>query len=402
MKNKEAMIGILLLCFTCPVFAQTSSGDAGLVLRDIQVPPEIHPGDSFTISFKAENSWYADTKEIYVYLEGGYPILNISPTEPHYIKRLGYEYLGKTSEPLSFNLSVDKSALAGSNTVNVVLTYRRYADALGVSGGYERYREIIPLLIKVKGRPDIEIFIKSSKPSEIRSGDDAEIRLEAVNTGTEEARNVLILSDSIDEIDVLWSSRTVYVGDILPQKSKTAVISIDVDDEIDAGEYALPIKVAYESPDGETISTSGEINVAIKESVDFAIAPAVNSANAGDKEKMITFNVLNSGNNLAEEVKTFLRASYPFTPTGNEFFIGKLQPGESAHVIFHVDVDSDAASQRYPIDITIQWKEDDQQYSTTKSSFIEVFTVEEKWGNYALIAVGITAFLIILVRIKKK
>jgi len=402
MKNKVAMIGILILCFTCPVFAQASSGDAGLVLKDIQIPADIHPGDSFDISFKVENSWYADTKEIYVYLEGGYPLLNISPTEPHYIKRLGFEYLGKTSDPLSFALSVDKSATAGSYTVNVVLTYRRYAPALGVSGGYERYREIIPILIKVKGRPGIEVFVKSSQPGAIGSGDEAEIRLEVVNIGTEEARNVLILLDPIDEIDVLWFSRTVYVGDILPQKSKTAVISIDVEEGIEAREYMLPIKVAYETPGREKISTSGEINITIKESVDFVIAPVANSANAGDKEKMITFNVQNSGNNLAEEIKATLRASYPFTPTGNEFFIGELQPGESTHVSFHVDVDSDAASQRYPIDIIIQWKEDDQQYSETKSSFIEVFTVKGNWQTYAGIAVGVIAFLIALSRIKRR
>ncbi|MEE9474456.1 MAG: hypothetical protein V3V36_02165 [Candidatus Hydrothermarchaeaceae archaeon] len=402
MKNKVAMIGILILCFTCPVFAQASSGDAVLVLKDIQIPSEVYPGDSFDISFKVENSWYADTKEIYVYLEGGYPLLNISPTEPHYIKRLGFEYIGKTSDPFSFALSVDRSATAGSYTVNVVLTYRRYAPALGVSGGYERYREIIPVLIKVKGRPGIEVFVKSSQPGEIGPGEEAEIRLETVNIGTEEARNVLILLNPIDEIDVLWFSRTVYVGDILPQKSKTAVISIDVEEGIEAIEYALPIKVAYETPDGEKIATSGEINITIKESVDFAIAPVVNSANAGDREKTVAFKVQNSGNNLAEEVKTVLRASYPFTPTGNEFFIGKLQPGEGADVSFHVDVDTDAASQRYPVDIIIQWKEDDQQYSETKSSFIEVFTVESNWQIYAGIVVGVIAFLIVLTMIRRR
>jgi hypothetical protein len=402
MKNKGAVIGILLLCFTCPVFAQTSSGDAGLALKNIQIPADIYPGDSFNISFKVENSWYADAKDIYVYLEGGYPLLNTSPTGAHYINRLGYTYPLKTGGPFSFNLLADKSAPAGFYGVNVVLTYTRYADGLGLSGGYERYREIIPILIEVKGRPDIEVFVKSSQPREIRAGDDVEIQLETVNTGTEEARNVIILPDSIEGIDVLWSSRTVYVGDIGPQKSKTAVISIDVAEDVDAKEYGLPIKVAYESPDGENISNSGKINVVIKESVDFTIAPVANSAGAGEKEKMITFEIQNSGNNLAEEVKVILRASYPFTPTGNEFFIGELQPGESAHVSFHVDVDSDAASQKYPVDIIIQWKEDDKQYSDTKSSFIEVFPVKDSLKIYAAIAVCAIAFLIILIRIGKR
>jgi hypothetical protein len=382
----------------CPVFAQASSGDASLVLRDIQIP-EIYPGDSFNISFKVENSWYSDTREIYVYLEGGYPILDISPTEPHYIRRLGFEHLSKTSEPLSFNLSVDKSAFAGSYTVNVVLTYRRFTQTLGVSGGYERYREIIPILIKVKGRPRIEVFVKSSQPYQIRSGDGAKVLLKAVNTGTEEARNVLVFPKSIDIIDVLWFSRSIYVGDISPQKSKTAELSIDVKESIEAKEYALPIDITYETPDGENISTSGEVVISIKESADFSISPVLNSVNTGEKEKTVIFNIKNSGNAVAKEVRATLRANYPFTPTGNEFFIGKLEPGESVNVSFHVDVDSDASPQRYPIDLIVEWEEDDNRYTKMRSSFIDVFKSAYNWQIYAVVG---GAVIIILAILKKK
>lgn len=402
MKIKEGMVWVILMCFTSPVFAQSSSGDAGLILKDVQLPDGVDPGDSFDISFKVENSWYADTREIYVYLEGGYPLLNASPTESRYIKRLGYEVPSKTSTPLTFDLFVDRSASAGYYTVDLVLTYRRYTNTLGVAGGYERYREVIPLLIEVKGKPDIEVFVKSSKPGEIKSGEEAQIRLEVVNVGTEEARNILIFPDSIEEIEVLWFSRTVYVGGVAPQKSKTAVVSIDVEENVGAGEYGLPVKVNYETPDGDVITDSLEINIPVKESVDFIIVPVVNSAIAGVKEKMITFTVQNTGDNLAEEVKATLRASYPFTPTGNEYFVGELPAGKSTQVIFHVDLDSDAATQKYPIDIIIQWEEDDQEYSKTESSFVDVSSVESDLKKYSWILVGFFVILIVLIRIKKK
>lgn len=401
MKKIEVMIGILILCFISPVFAQTGSGNV-LVLKEIQTPADVYPGDSFNVSFKVENSWYTDAKEVYVYLEGGYPLLNISPTEPQYIERLRYGYLGKTSDALLFDLTVDKSAPAGSYTVNVVLTYRRYTDSLGLTGGYERFREVIPMLIEVKGEPDIEVFVKSSEPHEIKSGEEAQIKLEAVNIGSEEARNVLIFPSSIDEIEVLWFSHAVYVGDVGPQKSKTATFSIDVNEDVPANEYALPLEVTYETPDGDKITDSGEIKIPIEESVDFAVLPVANNANSGDKEKMITFNVQNTGDKLAEEVKATLRASYPFTPTGNEYFIGGLGPGESAQVSFHVDLDSDAASQKYPIDIIIQWEEDDVEYSKTESSFVDVSVIESDFGRYSWIAAGIILILIFLIRIKKK
>jgi hypothetical protein len=400
MKIKYGMIGMLILLLCSPVFAQTGPGSV-LVLKDIFTPSDVYPGDSFNISFKVENGWYAEAKEIYVYLEGGYPLLNISPTESYYIKKLGYESPSKTSVPLTFDLSVDKSASAGSYTINVVLNLRRYADTIGVSGGYKRYREVIPVLIEVKGTPEIEVFVKSSTPGEIKSGEEVEIQLEVVNIGSDEARNILISPESIPEIEVLWFSGTVYVGDVAPQKSKTAAISIDVAEEADAKDYALPIKVIYETPEGETISEEGEIKIPIEESVDFAVIPVANSANSGDREKMITFDVQNTGDKVAEEVKAMLRASYPFTPTGNEYFIGELKPGESTEVSFHVDLDSGASTQKYPIDIIIQWEDDDKEYSKTDSSFVDVSRIESDPRVYYWITGGIVA-LIILARIKRK
>ena len=401
MKIKAGIFGMLILCFISPTFAQTGSGST-LILKDIQMSSDIYSGDAFNISFKVENGWYAEAKEVYIYLEGGYPLLNISPTESYYIKTLGYESSSKTSAPFYFDLTVDKSAPGGFYEVNAVLSYRRYTDVVGVSGGYGRYEDVVPILVKVKGKPDIKVFVKSSKPGEIKSGEEAEIQLEAVNVGTEEARNILIFPGSIPEIEVLWFSRTVYVGDVAPQKSKTALISIDAEENIDAGEYALPLNVTYETLDGELLSEFGEIRIPIEESVDFAIKPVSNTAIAGVKEKMITFDLKNTGDNLAEEVKATLRASYPFTPTGNEYFIGELKPGGSTEVSFHVDLDSDAATQKYPIDIIIQWEEDDVENSMTKSSFVDVSSVESDFERYSWIIAGFFVILIFLIRIKKK
>jgi hypothetical protein len=401
MKIKVALVLVFLLCFGSPVSAQSSSGDAILVLKDIQKPQEVSPGDSFDVSFKVESGWYADTSEIYVYLEGGYPLLNSSPSEPKYIKRLGYETHSKTSSSLSYTLFADKSAPAGTYSFDVVLTYRRYADTLGIAGGYNRYREVIPMTIEVVGEPVVEVFVKSSTPGEIKSGDEAEIRLEAVNVGTEEARNVLIFPASTSEIDVLWFSSAVYVGDVSPQKSKTAAFSIEVNENVAAREYKIPMNVTYESPDGEVFAKLREISIPIEESADFNVEPVANSANVNDKEKMITFDVQNTGDKLAEEVKATLRASYPFTPTGNEYFIGELKPGEDIVVSFHIDVDSDAAAQKYPVDIIIQWEDEDIEISMIESSFVDVSAVESDPRVYYWIAGGLIA-LVILARIKRK
>ena len=407
---------VLALCLMGQVNAAGEAagtrGDAAIVIKDIQVPENIMPGDTFDLSFVLKNAWQSDVRETFVYLEGGYPILKISPTDPvsvgtlqgRYVSAETHppEYYDPESRPLHFTLTVDKSATAGTYSVNAVLTYRRYSDAIGRVGASERYREVIPIVITVEGEPDIAVFVKGSKPQKIRAGDDATVNLKVVNMGTEEAKNVLLFTDSVDMVDVMWFSRVFYVGDIVPQGSGNAVLSVEVDSAARAGEYAMPVKISYETPDGEKITKDDDIAITIEKGADFEVSPVADLLESDTRENQVVFRVKNTGNARAEEARVTLKANYPFTPTGNEFYAGDIEPGEAVDVSFHVDVDSDASTQKYPVDLIVQWKEDETLYTKTKSSFIDVIMVESNWYPYLLAVIGIFILVLILRKLKKK
>lgn len=399
-KNKAVtIIGIFLFLY---LIAPVNAQNAGVLeLENISIPTPVCPGDTFNISFNIRNAWYGSIRDAYIHLEGDYPLLNTSPTTPTRIRGLGWGWFANVV-PMSFDLTVDKSAIAGSYSVDVVLTYTRYSGAVGRAGAYERYRQVVPILITVKGMPKIDLFVKSSEPQKIKAGDTADLNLKVVNIGTDEAKNILLSTESQKPVDVLWFSKVVHVGDLSPQASKTASLSIEIDDDAEAKAYRLPIKIVYETDEGEVLSASDYLGITVEESADFVISPVSNSANSGDRDKRVVFNIKNSGTKPAEDVKVILRANYPFTPTGNEYFLGTLNPEESMDVSFHIDVDSDASSQRYPVDMIIQWKEDNDEYTKTKSSFIDIQRLKPNWQIYAAMLSGLVILIVIFKKIRTR
>lgn len=381
------------------VHGETSSGDPALLLKDLRIPEEIHGGDEFNVSFNVVNQWFYDITEISVYMEGNDLFLNKSPSEPIFVEKL-FAQGGKTSRPLLFFLKADDSLDEGTYFVNVVLTYNRYsaAAALAGRGAIDRYRAIIPIQIKVMGSPHLDFFVKGSDPLKIRPGDTADISFKVINTGDDEAKNILLYPHSIEEIHVLWSSRAVYVGDIPPGGASSSSIQLEAGDKIPENEYTLPMVLRYENNKGKEFSENRSFLIEIEGMADFEIKNMGETLKSGEKNRPVNFTVRNSGSRKAEELKAILKASYPFTPTGNEYYIGDLAPGEETQVYFHVDTDSAASTQRYPIDVVLKWEEDDDRFTDTISSFIEIVWEPPKSYKNEIIIFVVFIFLVMVLR----
>ncbi len=371
-----------------------------LLIEDIELPEVIYPGDTFTLTFYVRNAWYEPIDDPYVYLEGGYPLLKVSPTKPIKLEPLIYEYdpWFRKFAKVSYNITVEKEATAGTHTLYAVFSFTKCSQALSMYGcAKERFTEKIPITITIRGKPELEIFSEASKPEKIRSGDTAEIKFSTVNMGDDIARDVVACFSSIKDIDVLWYSREVYLGNIAPKAKSFGTITLDIDEEAPAKSYDIPVKISYESWDGIRHVRYAKLKLDIEEEADFEVSPADEILLSDTKENPVTFTILNKGTKTAEELKLILRASYPFTPSGGEYYVGDLKPKQKAIVRFHVDVDKKASSQRYPVDLIFQWKEDNKEYTKTISSYIEV----EKKSTKAWIYLGLLFIIVIAIVIKK-
>ena len=515
---RRVLMAFLAFTVLLNVAAAQIGGGQSLIISDLKITPEdVHPGDNFTLSFKVINAWGADKilENVYVHLEGGYPFLKISPTQPQRLRGLGYDidwWVSRGAE-VSYNLSVDPTAVAGVYTLNAVFSYTRYSEAVGTRGGNERFTEVYPIAIKVVGEPEVEVYIKSSQPEKPQPGDTVTLSLKVANLGNDYARNVLLYVGELPHIAPEWNSRVVYIGDVAPEGSANAHITLETSSELLPDEYLLPIGILYQDgsdrwvkknssikltirgveelevyvesskpakpkpgdditlilkvvnydslPVKEAVleigdangleplwssrriylgdipakgsiqarveleadenATTGEhilpmkifsrdvptnikssIGVTLHSEADFEIKPVQNLVKAGESEQRVSFTLKNTGTEAAKEIRLTLRANYPFTPVGNEYYIERLAPGEEAIAEFHVDVDSDAAGQRYPIDVVIKWKEDEEEQVKVKYSYVEVLKKERKIAYYVAALLGGIILLAALIRLRKR
>jgi hypothetical protein len=171
------------------------------------------------------------------------------------------------------------------------------------------------------------------------------------------------------------------VGTLAPNKTFQFSIPLSIDNDATNQQYSLMIRADYSVYDPAVTKLSNVVSsqtmtatVKVEKGADIEIVNATfpQKMVADAKGAEVIVYVTNLGVNSAEQVEFNLAAEYPFTPTGRTFFISEIKPGDTAAAEFHVDVDSSAAAQTFPLDMTINWKEGNNQYSDTKTFGIPV------------------------------
>lgn len=172
-----------------------------------------------------------------------------------------------------------------------------------------------------------------------------------------------------------------YIGDLIPNQTFQFSIPLSIDNDATDQQYALQMKANYEVWDPTIIINLNVIyseiltaTVKVDKGVDIEIVNATfpQPIIPDVKEGKIILYVKNIGINSAEQVQLNLAAEYPFIPSGKSYFIDEIKPGKIKAATFHVDVDSSAAVQTFPLDVTISWKEGNNRYSDTKTFGIPV------------------------------
>lgn len=172
-----------------------------------------------------------------------------------------------------------------------------------------------------------------------------------------------------------------YIGNLASNQTFQFSIPLTIDNDATNQQYTLTMKANYAVYDPAVTKSSYSISsetmtatVKVDKGVDIEIVNvSFPQQIAPDmKNGEITVYLQNFGINTAKEVELNLAAQYPFTPSGKSYFIDEIKPGETKLAIFHVDVDSAASVQTYPLDMTINWKEGNNQYSDTKTFGIPV------------------------------
>ena len=318
-------------------------------------PEKPTPGDTIHLSLRVANlgSEYARN----VLLRTG----SVEGLAPEWSSRVVYlgDIAPRGSAAAYVTLESSPDLRGGEYLLPVTLLYR---------DGSRWVERNTSVKVALESPQSVDVYVDTSKPEKPKPGDTIYLRLKVVNHGTLPVKEAVLELDGADGVAPLWSSRKVFIGDIPAKGSMPLQVELEAEDDARTGDHLLPLRILSR---GRVVAEDNLV-VTLYSEADFDVKPEENSVRAGGSEQVVKFVVRNTGTEAAEQIRLTLRANYPFTPVGNEYYIERLSPGESVVAVFHVDVDSDAAEQRYPVDIAIKWTEDDEEHVKVKHSYVEV------------------------------
>lgn len=211
---------------------------------------------------------------------------------------------------------------------------------------------------------------------------------------------------------------SLYIDKLRQNQVYPFSVNLSIDKDAAAKEYPLDIIADYYVYDSAVSKSYNTIRsetltatITVDKGVDFKISGVSfpQKIMPDVKDALIVINLENGGITAAKEVKLNLAAQYPFVPSGKSYFISEIKPGDTKEAIFHVDVDSAASSQTYPIDLFVEWREEDAKYSDTKTFGIPVerssvqnilpFPIR---NEYVLGIIAIVVLALMIFRMRKK
>jgi hypothetical protein len=195
--------------------------------------------------------------------------------------------------------------------------------------------------------------------------------------------------------------------------------TLKIGEHAPAGKYPLMLNMSYDYQDNvrvyaSTLATSGSsptlvnyqesyiyqkanqtvpIFVMVKRQADFEIVNASGILSAGSKKSSISATYKNIGEDPIKDAVARLSIFKPFSSTDDQAFIGTLQPGEEATVVFRLDVDSDATPKEYGINSEIKYTDVNGDTVISESMKIPV-TVKAAQSSLLLPAVVVLIIII--------
>ncbi|MBN2734685.1 MAG: S-layer protein [Methanomicrobiaceae archaeon] len=394
---------ILLICTAFTVFPVMAgekylSGKPEMSVA-ISGTNEFEPGDDTTLTvivqntgtktFKIINSDIIDrddvpdtAKLVSVSLNADNAPINVK-TDPQMIGDVD----AGDSVTAAFKIKVDKYAEPGNYDLITTLTYKYLsnADQIGQDSLKYYYKDMeLPLTLKIKIKPDLQIEVLNIVPDSMNVGAEGYITMDVKNVGYEIGENSVIKLTKAEGSAVVPTDSSVYVGEFAPGDIKTVTFKAAVSSDGEAKNYPVLVSVEYKDSDGVSASSDSEtVGVDVGGKVDFKIVSEPAELNPGQKGH-ITIVYKNTGATTAYNAQARISAVDPFTSNDDTAYLGDIAPGETATGIYEVSVDSDATIKTFAIDTEIRYRDslDNSQISDSmkaevqivKRSGMEIFT----------------------------
>jgi len=277
----------------------------------------------------------------------------------------------------------------------------RYINQLGD----EELSKKLYLSIHIESKPAIKIT--KSETRNLVPGMTGELVLNLDNTiGASEA-NLYILSS---ESGLKPVSSSAFINDF----SKDVRFRISAGEDIVAGFYTLYLVERFSTEKAKDLVSIAEVPIKVEvKSAYFEVISIESSDLYPDSTGYITVKIKNSGNMEVQNAVLELELSPPLSIAGGSaiggmigqsqpgtYFIGKMNPGDTAIAKFRIEVDKDAGEGMFPVKIQLEYR-DSQGYMHTSDEIVTSVEVKERPVVTPLIAGAlILAVIAIIVAVR--
>ncbi len=318
------------LAATSSALSASGSTVDALSIYSLQVNPNpISAGSNITISLQIYDSYTATLQNVNLELDGSYPILNVSPSNPYLISSIGQGLYGGLNSYLTYQIKIPKDTPSGNYTLDLVAQYQTSQTTSGIDTTVTG-TSIMPITFYVHGLPRISI---NPSVSRIIPGNGSAVLLSVMNSGYGTARNVTVTLLNGSEFSPT-GTKQFSIGSLPSGASSSLEATYLVNSHITNGTYSLPVYVAYSSDQGtaynQTINQTIEARIQNPDIVTSILAANPAALYSGYNQSL-TLDIQNIGYGNANNISVLVTplSGVSILSSVRRFFIGSLSPGQS-------------------------------------------------------------------------
>lgn len=243
-------------------------------------------------------------------------------------------------------------------------------------------------------------------PSEVRPGSNyVQIKTNVENSGNKDSKAIELTLNLPQGFRSTYSDNNrVWLGTLSAGESKEVVLTINVDQTVEAGLYDFKYNLNYRDSEDNSYTKDLSIPFLVRERPYLEISNYEGSGLAGGTGELRVY-VKNTGDEDAEsvDVRIIKESSQPFDFDVRSQYIGDLKSGEEGLAIFDVKALSEAEIKDHSFKIVIRSKgdsdlDDNNVYTYTRRAKYEI--TGETPNYFLMVGVAALALLILGLIIK--
>lgn len=253
----------------------------------------------------------------------------------------------------------------------------------------------------LSGSPELSAYIAGN--NELSPGDETDLTIVVQNTGLNEYKfvqpNIVDWDDLPNTAKALTvtlmpgrapltiKSDPAMIGDLKGSTSASSVFTVKVNSDAPAGTYNLPLHLNYSymytadqygvdtikyTYNSENITISLPVTIRSDVSID-VLSATPEHLNAGT-EGYIDLKIQNTGSENGSKaiVRITRNGDSPIVPVDNSVYIGDFPTGGTVDCRYKVAVSDSAKSQTYPVDVKVDYQDDEGDFVTSRTDTIGV------------------------------